>query len=384
MRRLIVDPRFRARLAALLVERGMSQSQFAREANVSRSHLSEILNGVKQPSEQMARALERALGVEGQLSDLIVVASSHEDAEHLTGASARPSRVGRATLEALARVLAAQRQADDVLGSAALVGPTVAHMDTITRMVVEVQGPNRIRLVYEAAQWAQFCAWLHLSTGRHEAAAGWLSRALEWAVECGDPDLTATVLSYQAHASWLTLRFGQAVGLASAALRDTRVCPQQRAYDLFQVARGYAAGGSLVDAELALAEADRVVDSCDGWPKPLPPWQYYRGQWLWRLERGLVWEYYARFDASRSAVAVAELLQGLEGIPAELRGSDWSAEYMVHLAAAYRGGGGLEQADDLLEQARVVATNTSSRRVLRMVADQERALRQARGGNARG
>jgi transcriptional regulator with XRE-family HTH domain len=379
--RFIVDPRFRAVLANLLVDRGITQARLAREANVSRSHLSEILNGAKQPSEQMARALERALDADGQLSGLIVVGASAEDLDQLAGAAVRPNRIGVAALDSLARVLAAQRQADDLMGSAAVLGPTVAQMDTVTHMVAEATGPTRQRLLYEAGQWAQFCAWLHISVGKHDGARSWLSRALEWAVECGDPDLTATVLSYQAHAAWLLLHPGPTIGLAGAALRDERVCPQQRAYDLFQSARAYAAMGELVDAEAALVEADAAVERCDSWSEELPPWQYYRGEWLWRLERGLVWEYYARHDRRQVNKAVAELRGGLDAMPGEMRGSDWYAEYLVHLAAVYRSGGSLAQAWGVLADARTIAANTKSSRVLRQVATQERALRLAGSGD---
>jgi transcriptional regulator with XRE-family HTH domain len=381
MRRLIVDPRFRAVLATLLVDRGMTQARLAREASVSRSHLSEILNGTKQPSEQTARALERALGADGQLTDLIVSAASPEDLDQLAGAAMHPKRVGQAALASLARVLAAQRQVDDLMGSAAVLGPTVSQMATICNMVAEATGPTRHRLLYEAGQWAQFCAWLHMSAGRHDGVQVWLARALEWAVESGDRDLTATVLSYKAHAEWLALRPGPTIGIASAALRDERVCPHQRAYDLFQVARGYAAGGNLIDAEAAVADAERMVERCRDWREQLPPWQYYRHDWLWELERGLVWEYLARHKPSKAPAAVDKLLAGLEAMPAELRGSDWSAEYMVHLAAAYRCGGGLRQAEDTLAEARTIAANTKSSRVLRQVAIQQRALRSDLRGN---
>jgi transcriptional regulator with XRE-family HTH domain len=373
--RTVVDPRFRAILANLMMSRGVTQADLARRANLSKAHLSQLLSGTRNPSDQMARALDEALDADGQLADLVIVGAHPEDLDQIAAVAANPRRVGFTTLDSLARVLAGQRHLDDLMGSAALLGPTLAQMHLITAMAVEAVGPDRPGVLYEAGQWAQFCAWLHISVGRMPEARTWLGRSLEWAVELGDADLTATVLSYQAHASWLQLRCGPAIGLAEAALRDERVYPGQRAYDAYQVARGYATIGDLREADRMAGLADELADQSNTFTDPVPPWQYYRAPWFWLLERGLVALYAARHQPAKATDAVTDLTAGVDGMPDEWRGADWAAEYMTHLASAHRAAGDREQARVVLGRARMVAEAAHSPRVLQMVASGERVLR---------
>lgn len=373
--RTVVDPRFRATLANLIMARGVSQADLARQANMSPSHLSQIINGSRNPSDQTARALDEALNAGGQLADLVITGAHPEDLDQIAAVAANPRRVGFATLDSLARVLAGQRHLDDLMGSAALLNPTLAQMRLITTMATEAVGPDRPEVLHQAGQWAQFAGWLHISVGRYPEAHTWLSRALEWAVELGDADLTATVLSYQAHVAWLTLQRGPAIGLAEAALRDERVYPGQRSYDAFAAARGYAAIGDLREADRLLSLADELADASNRWAGEVPPWQYYRAPWFWLLERGLVDLYRARWDRRYARPAVDSLAAGVAGLPDEWSGADWAGEYLVHLASAHRVAGDLDEAKVVLGRARMVADATHSPRVLSLVTSGERVLR---------
>jgi hypothetical protein len=107
----------------------------------------------------------------------------------------------------------------------------------------------------------------------------------------------------------------------------------------------------------------------------VPAWQYYREPWLWELERGLVWRHMTRRRPDGAHRAIRHLRAGLDGMPPEWVGSDWAAEYMVHLAAVYIHADAPETAREVLETARQAAEATSSRRVLRMVAMRERQIR---------
>src|SRR6266705_496798 len=323
----------------------------------------------------MARALDAALGADGQLADLVLLAANPEDLDRLAAATANPRRIGFATIESLARVLAAKRNLDDVMGSAAVVGSTVAQLHTLTVIVNEAAGPDRPAVLYEAGQWAQFAAWLHISVGKQTEARAWLARALQWSMECGDADLIATVLSYQAHSEWLSLRWGPTVGLAQAALRDPAVYPGQRAYDAYQAARGSAALGDLDEARRMLDRADGYAADTESWDGQPPPWQYYRAPWFWALERGLVSLYMARREPAYASAAVADLQAGIDGLPDEMSGADWVAEYLVHLASAHRRTGERDAARSTLGRAKFIADATHSGRVLQLVAVGERSLR---------
>lgn len=371
-----IDPRFRDRLIALMTAVDISAKALATRASVSRSYLSEIINGVKMPSEEIAQALDRALGAGGRLANLVGIAALTGDRDELAHAAAMPHRVGDATLDALSRVLSAQRYLEDSVGAAAVIGPVLPQLDTVVTMTRNARGTIRPRILYLAGQWSQYAGWLYTSMGDWDAARLWNGRALEWATEIADPDLTATILSYQAHVAWLNLHVGTTIGLARAALRDERVYPGQRAYDALQAARGYAYSGDIVEAERLLDTADGIIGEIDSWAGETPPWQYQREPWLWELERGLVHLYLHRWESRRHAErAVAHLKAGLDGLPEEWRGADWAAEYQVHLADAYMKADAPVTAGEVLAEARRAAEVTESRRVLYKVVDRERHLR---------
>jgi transcriptional regulator with XRE-family HTH domain len=372
--RTVIDPRFSGLLANLMMARGISQRALASRANVSQSHISELIGRTKNPSAQTAKALDDALTANGQLASLVAVAGGDDDLDRLAAATAMPGNINAATVDSLAAVLAAQRHLDDTMGSATLVGPVVAHLDTVTAMVRSAYGPVRPRLMGVAAQWAQFGGWLHTSVGKSDKAREWFSRALEWAIEADDAEMTATALSYQGHVAWLTAQWGSTVGLSKAALRDRTVYPGQRAYDAFQAARGHAALGELGDAQRMLALGDELVVATQQWVGETPPWQYYRQPWFWALERGLVYRYMTRWESACAAQAVAELSAGVAAMPADMQGADWAAEYLVHLAAAYADAGDMSGAREVLGRARRIAEATRSPRVQRLVVQRERAL----------
>lgn len=372
----VIDPRFRDLLVARMTALDLTQKQVAARAHVSRSYVSEIINGLKMPSEELAQALDRALDAGGRLANLVGIAALTGDRDHLAHAAVYPHRVNEATLDALSRVLNAQRYLEDSMGAAAVIGPVLPHLDTVATMVRNARGPIRPRVLYLAGQWGQYAGWLYTSMGDWDTARLWYGRALGWSVELDDPDLTATVVSYQAHVEWLNLHAGTTIGLARAALRDERVYPGQRAYDALQAARAYAYTGETLEAERLLDTADGIIATIDGWAGEVPIWQYYREPWLWELERGLVYLYLHRWDRRHAATAVERLRAGLDTMPDSMITSDWAAEYQVHLASAYIAADAPHTAREVLAEARTTAEATESKRVLYQVLNRERQLRE--------
>jgi transcriptional regulator with XRE-family HTH domain len=369
-----VDPRFRGALVALLMESGVSQNRVAASAHVSRSYLSQLVNGERSPSRAVAEALDDALGAGGSLVAFVSLGVDADARDLLARVATHPRRVSPESIAGLARLLAAQRGLDDTLGAARIVESVTATADTVAVMVREVTGPTRPALVSVAAQWAQFAAWLHMSVGRWAPTRTWLANAAEWAAETADEDLIATVVSFQAHHAWLECRWAPAVGLAEAAARSSRIYPAQRAYDQYAAARSHAALGDLDDAERLIAAADQAAEQIAEWAGPVAPWHYYRAPWQWAAERGLARLYMARWDQRHAAAAVRDLAAGVAGIPAEQAGADWAAEYMAQLAAAHMHAGELDAAGDVLVRAGVIARQTASPRVLRLVKTRERRL----------
>jgi transcriptional regulator with XRE-family HTH domain len=371
----IADPRFRAALVDLLDRTHTSQAQLAKRANVSRSHVCQLVAGARQPSRQVALALDTALGADGTLAAYVTDGEALDVFDALEAAVTNPRQVSADSIAGLAHVLAGQRVLDDSIGSANVIEPVTAQLAAIAGMVREVIGPNRPGLVRIATQWAQFAGWLNTSVGRWDTARAWFATGSEWAAELGDPDLAATLVSYHAGTAWLTGQWAPAIALAEAATADQRVYPGQRAYDTYAAARGYALYGELDRAERLIDSADVLYGEAAAWPGEMPVWHHSRGEWERAAERGLVRLHMARHDVRHAAAAVTDLRTGVDGIPEAMAGAAWAAEYQVHLATAHLLAGEPEPARTVLDQAATIARATRSQRVLRLIATQDRRLR---------
>lgn len=370
-----VDPRFRTVLETLRIEAGLSQRQLASRAHLSPGYVSQVRSGSRNPSRQVAQALDDALGADGQLVALVGYGVSPDDHDRLASAAARPRHAGAGSVASLARVLASTRALDDDMGSAYVIASATAQVGMVTAMVRELAGPARPQLLTVAAQWAQFVGWLHVSTGRWSGARSWLATGVEWATEVGDQEIGATLVSYQSHLAWLTGQVAPAIGLAAAAARNTDIYPGQRAYDLYASARGQAFIGQTAEARQLLAQADDTAARVPAWDRPVPTWHYYRAPWQWSAERGMVLLHMATSDPRHAPAAVDELRAGVDSIPAEWAGADWAGEYVTQLAGAYVRAGAFDMARAELDRARAIAHQTGSTRVLRLVAAGESRLR---------
>jgi transcriptional regulator with XRE-family HTH domain len=354
-----------ADLRELVTATPMSLRQIALRANITPGYLSQVLKGDRHPSEQVIRSLDAALGANGILLQHVGGGSLDDELFHAADAATRISHDGVA---ALAATLAATRNEDDVLGSTQVIDVSRVRLARLVDMVHGARGSVRGDLVHVAGQWAQFVGWLMISTGQFASAQAVLRTALEWATEAGDPDLIATVVSYQAHRAWLSAVPGETYGLSMTALRDPRVHPAQRAYDLYQAARAAAVcGEDLVVVDRLLADAEQVVESIDTTDGPMPPWQYYRDRWQWLCERGLVHRYAGHRDPARIDAAIADLTEGIGLVPEPMRSADWYAEYLVHQAAALTDAGRHVEASAVLAQAGRIAADARSARVTAQV-----------------
>jgi transcriptional regulator with XRE-family HTH domain len=100
-----VDPHFGHRMRALLEERGMSYRTLAALTFHAKSYLHEIATGRKQPTPEVARRADDALGAGGRLAELVPqgparqVSSDDNAAELARRITA--SDVGTETLERL-------------------------------------------------------------------------------------------------------------------------------------------------------------------------------------------------------------------------------------------------------------------------------------------
>jgi transcriptional regulator with XRE-family HTH domain len=363
---------FGTELRRLLTERGMSLNELARRSNYDAGYLSKIGSGRKRATSAVAARLDDALGAGGSLaaladdSPLFNGTLNPGRRERLEHARRHPSRVDAAAAESLALVLDAQRHAEDALGSAAVMRPVLAQLAVTESLVREARGPARLPLVHVAGQWAQFAGWLHANSGQREQADARLSQALQWAVEAGEVNLISEVLSFHGHAAYVAGYPGPVIGLSQAAQRDRNAYPGQLAISAAQEAKGYAMEGRGADTDRLLDEADELAARARGRREEAPPWLYYHTDGFFDLQRGQAYGYLAA-DPLYHARAAAALASGHAALPASAQGSEWGAEYLIHLAAVHARGSDLEQASAVALRAAGIARATGSARLFQII-----------------
>jgi transcriptional regulator with XRE-family HTH domain len=359
---------FGEEMRRLTAERGLSLRTLARRTHYHVSYLSKVMNGHKRASADLAEAIDRELGADGALASLAAEQArarllTPDDEERLILAARRPSRTDAQVIDSLAGMLAGQRRLEDAVGSSQLIEPVKTQLTVIGGLVLDARGPVRPRLVDVAAQWAQFCGWLHASTGQLVAARAWFDRAAEWAAEADNVDMSAAALSFKGHLAWMAGQVGPMIGLSQAAQRDPNVYPGQRAFDSQQEARGHAMAGDGNATDRKLDDAASLSALAAERPEDQPPWMYYHSPAFLALQRGLAYRYLGRDDPARNARAIETLTRGLAELPAEIRRAEWVTDYLHQLVLAHAQAGEPEQACAAAGKAASIALDTHSVRV---------------------
>ena len=266
-----------------------------------------------------------------------LLAIGPEAAQVLTWAQRHPPQVDLNAVNALGELLAAQRRADDALGSAAMLRPALAHLAVVENLVKQSRGPVRPALLDVAQQWGQFGGWLSRNTADYATADVHLGHALGWAEEIGDQTMISTVLANKSLLAAYSGETGAAVGLAQAAQRNTRAAAGQRAIAAHYEARGNALAGDVVAAERKLGEAQDLAATL---PRQQRPWLYWLTPESFRDESGITCTYLAA-DPRWHARAVT-LLQTPDQTA---DGGVWaSAQNLTYLASAHAKAGKVDQA----------------------------------------
>ncbi|TYK49572.1 helix-turn-helix domain-containing protein [Actinomadura decatromicini] len=362
---------FGERMRQLMQEQDVSLRRLAKAVPCNVGYLSKVARDLGGPSEDLAKRLDELLGAGGELAGLRrppqrPTSVKAGDADRLRHAARKPLRVDPATVEALARVLDGQRRLEDSVGSAAVLPAVRVQLKSITSMVTEARGPIRNDLLDVAAQWSQFGGWLYASVGRPGDALKSLGRTLEWATESGNQQIVGEVLSWQGYVAERRGQIGAMIGLSQAAQR-LRAGSVGRVYDLYQEARALAAVGE-ADAVRRLTEqaAAAVVDVR---PDVARPWEYYYfAPGFFVLEHGLAYRILGRTDPAYNAVAIEHLKAGLDGLPANMRASEWAGDFVYQLAMAYLQIGEAGEAERVAADLETIATRTGSDRLTGLLA----------------
>jgi len=308
-------------LRRLRKARGYSLARVAGIVYVSSDLIQKIETAERRPGRDLAERLDEALRADGALlglweewrrseeSDRMTTAKSEhyasqpsaglvakcaftlDDEERIINAARRLAVADASIVDPLARMLAAQRETEDFIGSAPFVKPVIAQLAVIESLVTNARGAARPKIVDVAAQWAEFAGWLHTSTGRLGEARAWFDRTSELAIEAGNVTLVAKSLSWKGHLAFLLGEIGPMLGLAQAARRDSSVWVGQRAYDAYQEARGLALIGDSEEAIRKVDEGTELALIADERSDAKPAFSYYYSLPFFAVERGLVYRY---------------------------------------------------------------------------------------------
>ncbi|MFC4564311.1 helix-turn-helix domain-containing protein [Nocardiopsis mangrovi] len=317
---------FAIRARAALKERGLSLRAAARAVNYDSGYLSRVLSGKRLPSPDLAKAIDTLVGADGALAALASTLTP-DDRERITRTIERPTRIDAAAVQALADVLAAQRRLDDSLPAPAMLPATLAQWETVDRLARDSRGRHADGIRIVAAEWAQFVGWLHAEARNDAEATRWLTEAEDRADDVGSGELAAQATNFRGYLARQQRRPGAVVRHFLTAFHTPGASPLQRVGDAVQAAHGYALMGRKDPARRLLDTASALADEAAG---TVPPeTAYWLSPTFSRMGIGL-----AHLALGDPRVAADHLQAGLDGLPPEQRGAQWTDEYREALAAA--------------------------------------------------
>jgi transcriptional regulator with XRE-family HTH domain len=279
-----VDPTFGARLRELRAARGMSYRDFG---TVSRSHVHDLEIGRKQPSPEVAAALDRALGANGQLTQLVrpiidgvSAPQTGGDADELDAFElARRVAASDVGAETITRL----EWAVDQLATSYSITPP-AQLLARTRRYLSYSGkllePGVRKTLAEHGQLLTLAAWLsliaatlHIDLRQDVAAAARLGTAESLAHHAGNAEIEAWVLETRAWQAVTEGDYPRAVDLSRGA---QRLAPKGSSVAIQASAQEGRACARLGRARETYGAINRVHQLVSPLPVPDRPEHHYR------------------------------------------------------------------------------------------------------------
>lgn len=365
---------FGARLRAHRIAAGLSLGELARRVNYHKSYLSKLENDRQQPSLTVAKLCDAALGTGGLLAGALpdeppmsepAAAALEEDAgeslllgltatgqlrfdqgDHLsaTGPAAFTATMGAGQI-ADEQVLSALRASFDqhralgvAVSPALVLGPVIAHLQTLRALAAAASGPAWFELQLLASRVAEYAGWMSQEAGDERAANWWTSQAVRLGVESGDPQIAGYALVRRAEVALYRHDAITTIELAGRAQLALRAGPRVRGLAARCEAQGYALAGDLTACRRALDRATELFSAAAvDQPSSGPMLGSTSGSD--ELPLALGW---SLFDLGQPAQAAATLELHLSSIPATSRRA--RARFEIRQALAYAQSGEVDQA----------------------------------------
>ncbi|MBH0775066.1 tetratricopeptide repeat protein [Nocardia bovistercoris] len=164
----------------------------------------------------------------------------------------------------LGNILAEHVRMDALTGPRYVLGSLRAQLALVEELCGKARGAIRPALLDVGARFCEFAGWLFQDSGDLRAALYWSNRAMDYAEELGDAQLTAYVLQRRSNIATESGYAAQGLGLANAALRrSAELAPDVRAVALRQRAHAYSLTGETDECRRALDEAMVATLSID-------------------------------------------------------------------------------------------------------------------------
>jgi transcriptional regulator with XRE-family HTH domain len=279
---------FGTELARLMAARGIGVRELARMVPCNPGHISNLRSGKAQPSPQLARILDDALGAGGSLTAL---ASRHAPRKRRAGVPwddsaddeiaaldlgrrAEASEVGAGTAERLELAVDDLATAYPGTPPADLLGRVRGYLGYVGRLLDARTTLAEHRSLLVTGGWLSLLAATCLiDLHRDHAASAHLRTAAQLARETGHPEIAAWCLETQA---WQALTAGDYRRAADIAQAAQQVAPQSGSAYIqatAQEGRAWARLGAAPETRAALARVEALVS-----PLPMPdrPEHHYR------------------------------------------------------------------------------------------------------------
>lgn len=224
---------FAERVTELKKARGLSYRQLRQAAGVDHTYLSRLAKGeATRPSEQIARAIGRALGAEDELVELA-------RREHAPPLSGRLQPLGEDDAAAARATLTHLVGLDTLQGSDGLTPLAIRSFRAAADRLAVVGGTADARSAI--ADLGAAAAWVTADAVERDTSRAIALEALAQAEMAGDTRMRRFLISHLSMVSEHAGRYGDALGWADRALADNPLDPRVRA--MFSIRRARALSG---------------------------------------------------------------------------------------------------------------------------------------------
>jgi hypothetical protein len=291
-----------------------------------------------------------------------------EQMDQLAASLRQPEVADPRAVDHLRRVLAEQRQLDDLLGPSTLLKPVVSQIEMLERVLRRAKAPVRDLLLPVAGEWAQFAWWLALDVRDVRLARTFYDKAVAWAHDGGDMRLGGYLLSCKSELAELDGDYEETRRLSEAAGRDEwHPTPNLKAWAAIRQAHADALLGDRQACDRQLGTAEELLSA--GNSSDEPSYIYWLGPEYISGDRGMCY-----IELGLGTPAAEQIGQELAVLDDEReRDRGWC---LIRQGEAYVLAQEPEQAGAVAREAVAIAGATGSMRILEKARAVHRSMRE--------